>query len=586
MPCHRSWYLAAILAVPLARATAQASDVALPKLSSLGPVPTPAVTLWLRADGTLCSETGDPLAAEAVRRILPAGGEAPALVLQIDASTPAGAVTGLLDTVRTSGLAQVHFVAQLPNGTRGCFTLVLPHLAQPSTNLDLRLHRERPGVPPSSATPLLQRLRAGLPAALATGFSLGIDAPTNAPWDAVLRTLAAVAEAGVARVVLTTSAPTAAAHPVGAFALDLGPVPTIQIPAQVTAQPKPALRDRAVGCLEAADNETPVQPQNGAGGRYGGRAGRANQGRFASLADAIAAGNQWWQRQQRPDGSFPDDQGRPDPIATALVTLALLGDGQTLDAGADTVALRASVGWLLGEQRENGAFADGGPGSLQQHSLATYALAEASGLSTSGALVRGAVQAAVGHLFAVRSVDGGWNDGTPGAASDTLSTVHGLTAVASAEFFAMRGPAGPRDLAPWFDSVASATGAHRLTAATPVDAAPHTAATAAALFARFFAGQDPKQLPVMKAAADLLLATSDPKDPWGSYWTTYALFQMGGRHWVEWSRRIDRDVVQAQIRDGELKGSWEPAGGCTRLTTTALRVLTLEAYYRYSRLVR
>ena len=57
-------------------------------------------------------------------------------------------------------------------------------------------------------------------------------------------------------------------------------------------------------------------------------------------------------------------------------------------------------------------------------------------------------------------------------------------------------------------------------------------------------------------------------------------------HWGEWNSRIDGDIVQTQIRDGELKGSWEPAGGCTRLTTTALRVLTLEAYYRYSRLVR
>lgn len=585
MPFPRTW----CLAVCLASATAQAPSLVLPKLPFLGPVPAAAVTLWLRADGTLCGENGDPIAAEAaeaVRKIRPAGGGAPALILQVDASAPAGSVTGLLDTVRNSGQDRVHFLAQLPDGTRGCFTLVLPKLAQPNTNLDLRLHRERPGVPASSATPLLQRVRTGLPAPLATGFTLGVDAPANAPWDPVLRTLAAVAEAGVLRIALSTSAPIAAANPGAAFAIDLGPSPTIQVPAQAIAQPKPALRDRAVGCLEAADSEASPQPQSGAGGRYGGRAGRANQGRFASLADSIASGNQWWQRQQRPDGSFPDDQGRPDTTATALVTLALLGDGQTLDAGADTLALRASVGWLLGQQRENGAFADGGPGSLQQHALATYALAEASGLSTNGVLVRGAVQTAVGHLFAVRSVDGGWNDGTPGTPSDTLSTVHGLTAVASAEFFAMRGPAGPRELAPWFDSVASATGAHRLTAASPVDAAPHAAATAAALFARFFAGQDPKQVPVMKVAADLLLATSDPKDPWGAYWTTYALFQMGGRHWVEWNRRIDGDIVQTQIRDGELKGSWEPAGGCTRLTTTALRVLTLEAYYRYSRLVR
>lgn len=586
MPIHRSWCLAALLAVPNAMATAQAPDLVLPKLPSLGQLPSPAVTLLLRSDGTWCRESGDPLAAGDVGKVLPVGSAAPALALQIDASARAGAITTLLDIVRTSGIDRVHFVAQLPDGTPGCFTLVLPSLAQPITNLDLRLHRERPGVPPSSATPLLQRLQAGLPPALAKGFTLGLDAPTNAPWDAVLRTLAAVADAGVARVVLTTSEPTSVAIPGNAFAIDLGPKPAIQVPAQAIAQPKPALREGTVGCLEAADNATPAGTQNGAGGRYGGRAGRANQGRFASLAEAIAAGNQWWQRQQRLDGSFPDDAGRPDTVATALVTLALLGDGQTLDAGPDTLALRASVGWLLSQQRENGALADGGPGSLQRHALATYALTEASGLSSSGGLVRGTVQAALGHLFAVRSADGGWNDGTPRAAADTLSTVYGITAVASAEFFAMPGPANRRELASWFDSVASATGAHRLTVASPVESAENPTATAAALFARFFAGQDPKQVPLMNAAADLLLATSDAQDPWCAYWTTYALYQMGGRHWTEWNRRIDQDLVQTQIRDGDLKGSWQAAGGCTRLTTTALRVLTLEAYYRYSRLVR
>jgi hypothetical protein len=79
------------------------------------------------------------------------------------------------------------------------------------------------------------------------------------------------------------------------------------------------------------------------------------------------------------------------------------------------------------------------------------------------------------------------------------------------------------------------------------------------------------------------------------YYATYALFQMGGRHWTEWQKKLESAVVKNQQLSKEpgkknLYGSWDPTcawgedGG--RVYSTAILTLTLEAYYRYSRLVR
>ena len=77
------------------------------------------------------------------------------------------------------------------------------------------------------------------------------------------------------------------------------------------------------------------------------------------------------------------------------------------------------------------------------------------------------------------------------------------------------------------------------------------------------------------------------------YYATYALFQYGGAHWNEWKKKLETSVVKNQHRKGgekNLLGSWDPIGAWGedggRVYSTAILVLTLEAYYRYSRLVR
>ena len=123
------------------------------------------------------------------------------------------------------------------------------------------------------------------------------------------------------------------------------------------------------------------------------------------------------------------------------------------------------------------------------------------------------------------------------------------------------------------------------------------AMTAVALFCRFFLGQDPKETPAMRRAADLIAQrppvwdrSSGAIDYYYWYYGSCALYQMGGNHWRDWSKKLQAATVTSQRTDGNNNGSWDPIdvwgddGG--RVYATAMQALSLQAYFRYSRLVR
>ncbi len=64
---------------------------------------------------------------------------------------------------------------------------------------------------------------------------------------------------------------------------------------------------------------------------------------------------------------------------------------------------------------------------------------------------------------------------------------------------------------------------------------------------------------------------------------------MGNPWWPTWEKALQEAVVKPQRHDGNYNGSWDPIGvwghDGGRVYSTALLCLTLEAYYRYSRLV-
>ena len=73
------------------------------------------------------------------------------------------------------------------------------------------------------------------------------------------------------------------------------------------------------------------------------------------------------------------------------------------------------------------------------------------------------------------------------------------------------------------------------------------------------------------------------------YYGTLAMYQMGGRYWRAWNEKIKRMYPQRQrTSPPELAGSWDPTMhrfGGGRIFSTALAVMTLESYYRFSPLL-
>ena len=100
----------------------------------------------------------------------------------------------------------------------------------------------------------------------------------------------------------------------------------------------------------------------------------------------------------------------------------------------------------------------------------------------------------------------------------------------------------------------------------------------------------------MRAAADRLLDktpawTKDGRiDLFYWYYGALATFQMGGKWWKAWQKPLVRALTDNQVEEGHAKGSWTPDGvwGSSggRIATTALAVMSLQIYYRYTKLIR
>jgi hypothetical protein len=369
----------------------------------------------------------------------------------------------------------------------------------------------------------------------------------------------------------------------------------------------------------------------GAGGRYGGRGGKGGKGGGGkSYAAAIDAGLKWLKDHQDEDGKWDcdgfmkhddaaseicDGPGNAvhDVGVTGLALLAFLGDGSTMRSGPYKDVVKKGAKWLKDQQQENGLFGQNASHDfIYDHAIAAYAMCEAFGLSES-TLLKETAQKGIYYLESHRNPYAVWRYQPRDNDNDTSVTAWCIMAYESGKFFKLTvNDEALKYAAQFLDTVSDPTGRHGYTKqgekssrkpgehATKFPPEKAEALTAVGLFCRFFMDQDPKEKPIMKSAADLVLAKpplwSEKEgtiDHYYWYYATYALFQMGGRHWTEWQKKLEPAIVKTQNMDKSKKnllGSWDPKcawgedGG--RVYSTAMLVLTLEAYYRYTRLVR
>ena len=327
-------------------------------------------------------------------------------------------------------------------------------------------------------------------------------------------------------------------------------------------------------------------------------------------AVAIEGGLEWLKAHQDVDGHW-DAEGfaKHDPVAapcdgkglatknvrvTALALLAFLGDGETARVGPYADVVAKAGGWLVAQQALDGALGDArAREAILDHAIATWALCEASGIS--GAAEFGPpVQKALDWLERHRRPGSGWGLSTTATGIDAETTCWCVMAAKSGGELGFRVDR---------DCLGAATKLLAAVTATTVDAGqiePGPEAgirqriTAAALLAHFFLGEEPAKNPNMLVSASQVLAVL-PKpgmtDLMTCHWASHALYQMGGRWWAQWSRTLTNAVVMTQRLDGASAGSWDPddGSGCRdegRVAATALAVLSLESYYRFTKIVR
>jgi hypothetical protein len=344
----------------------------------------------------------------------------------------------------------------------------------------------------------------------------------------------------------------------------------------------------------------------------GGR--RAAVGRFGGNAASEAAvelGLRWLAAHQSRDGNWsPNGYASACPSndrcggsrgqagcehgVTGLALLAFLGAGYTHLKGPYQATVERGLQWLVKRQDPKGFFYDSSQGAaiggMYGHGVCTFALGEAAAMTDDRSLLP-ALEKAVGAIQASQQYNGGWWYHPSPAEKHSEFTLSvwqmmGLKAAAVAGV-----PVPP--------AVIDKAKQHVRDSTDPNGGVYYSArgnitmgATGAGLFARCmfgmaqggalerglaYADKDPGMEP------DLQRQTLQWEYVYYWYYRTLVAFQMQGKPWRDWNRKMRPYLVTKQQTRGHAAGSWPmidyTAGGT--VYSTSICVLMLETYYRY-----
>jgi hypothetical protein len=388
---------------------------------------------------------------------------------------------------------------------------------------------------------------------------------------------------------------------------------------------------------DAAFESDAINSIIGIGGPPGGKFGDRGDGgsKKSSVGrptiETIKLGLHWLADHQAPDGSWDVDEyfinnvrggsdctegagiASQDVGITGLALLAFLGDGHTTRRGDYRKVVQRGIKWLSEQQDpDTGLIGDAvGHGYVYDHAIASLAMAE-NYYDSKNPIQRGQVQKALNFIGRARHPYGGWRYEVPSDGdSDTSITGWMIFALKAGEDAKLKVDREAYIGAlQWIDSVTDDSNGRvgyigpevggrssRVMGAND-EFSPEKgeAMTGVGLLTRIFLGQTPANEPMMNKHGDLMLRSlpewneSDHSiDMYYWYYGTYAMYQLGGEYWKRWRKGMERAILPHQRSDGDYAGSWDPVGAWGyqggRVYSTALMVLTLEVFYRYSPLL-
>ena len=270
------------------------------------------------------------------------------------------------------------------------------------------------------------------------------------------------------------------------------------------------------------------------------------------------------------------------------------------------------VDWLLARQDREGGFGGGAAKRMYNDAIATYALAEAYGM-TDDAAIGAAAQKAVAALQAAQNPRAAWRYSPRCGDNDASVTGWCVSALEAARRAGLEvdGQVLANAWA-WIRRVTDANygkvgyqsleeaGVKVVVVGQNENYADHNTLAAIGMLVRAFVDGS-RNDPALELGAKLLVNDLPVRDEarfttdyyyW--YYGTNALFQYDGpdsggsqKYWKPWNQAVVNALLKHQYQhaDGCLDGSWDPddrwgfEGG--RIYATALNALTLEVYYRY-----
>ena len=357
-------------------------------------------------------------------------------------------------------------------------------------------------------------------------------------------------------------------------------------------------------------NRRMMRTQGGAAPAPAGLVGPATE-------EAIELGLAYLAESQNPDGSWSlqghgeDVMLRSDTAATGLCLLAFQGAGYThrQHQYADTVS--RGIKFLIDNQKTNGDLYKNENRLSDQnvafysHGIASLAMCEAYGMTQDEEL-KEAAQACLNFIGKTQHNRlGGWRY-TAQVSSDTSVSGWMMMALKSGELSGLDVPEGTyQGIDRWLDYAqqsASRPDRYRynpFAANTPAQRhgrKPTPTMTAVGMLMRMYSGWR-RDHEAMQSAAEYLLESPPQmgteryprRDGYYWYYATQVMFHMGGDYWERWNRFLNPLLLESQIKNGPMAGSWDPLkpvedrwsvhGG--RLYVTTMNLLNLEVYYRH-----
>ena len=402
----------------------------------------------------------------------------------------------------------------------------------------------------------------------------------------------------------------------------------------------------------ASENDTPTDPfpmeltkkmavigtEAGSGGfrgslgsRSGGgrRAARAKYGVPAKADDAILSGLRWLKSVQEPDGSWSAGKWEGQETVsthqgvTGLALLAFLGHGCT-DREPQEFAgtVRKALDYMMNTQAPDGSFGVQGSndriGRMYAHGICTLAMCEAYGMMQNPKF-KEVAEKALQFTYANQNANGGFGYDGSADLRQEAPEYYGTTdlSVAAFQFQGIKAAKTAELTVPpeVIEKVESylqvCVNPDFSSSYRPGRTASSFSMTAASLAMRLLWWGGASEAPNAEGQAKYL--TANVKDlldvakgnraghMWWSggggrsydlysiYYTSLAMFHMGGNYWKVWKNEYYGPILYKQVKgSGPDRGSWAPdkvshgeTGG--RVYSTALAVLSLEAYCRYER---